>query len=165
MEERWFFEIPVYRYTPEKFARECEKEIQRHHEWLYKTSGVPQAEAPRIYGLVEERIRAEYGHWRYNQIVGWIRLLAMRHQLQGEYYFVEAKRITKNVGNKKMVWQGKVFEVHILPEQSSNDIYSELCEALNQLQREKPFKGRFLDMEMFLSIGPHINWRALIELE
>lgn len=163
MKENWFFEIPIYRYTPEKFSQECEKKMQRHKEWLYETSAIPQANAPKVYRLAEERIRAEHGHWQYNQIVGWLRLLAMRSQLQGEYYFVDAKRITKNVGSKQMVWQGKAFEVHIDPEQSSADIFDELCEALNHLQKEKPFKGHFLNMELFLNIGPYVDWRALIQ--
>jgi hypothetical protein len=165
MKDRWFFEIPVYRCAPGNFAKECEKEIQRHHEWLFRTSGVPQSEAPRVYRLAEERIRAEYGHWRHNQVIGWIRLLALTHQIQGEYYFIEAKRIHKNIGNKKLVWQGKTLEVHFFPEQSSSDVYRELCDALDQLQSQKPFKGRFLDTEMLLAIGPHLNWRTLIGME
>jgi hypothetical protein len=58
-----------------------------------------------------------------------------------------------------------VFEVHLVPEQSSEDIYRELCNVLNQLKREKPLKGRFLDTELFLNIGPHMNWRAMVGLD
>jgi hypothetical protein len=165
MKERWFLEIPVYRCEPEKFIKECQEKIQRHHEWLYRTSGVPQEQAARVYRLAEERIRDKHGHWRFNQVVGWIRLLAMPHQIQGEYYFIEPKRIRKDFINKRVVWQGKAFEVHFLPEQSNDDIYRELCEALNRLQREKPFRGRFLDMEVLQGIGNHMKWRALIGLD
>jgi hypothetical protein len=163
-DDEWFLEIPIYRCSPEKFAKECEQEIQRHHQWLFKTSGAPKDKAPRVYGLAEKRIREEQGSWRYNQVAGWIRLLAKQSQVQAEYYFVDGTRLHKNVGSKILVYQGKVFELSFNPEQSSKEIFQTLSNALSQLQKEAPFKNRFIDSELFLNIGKYINWCELIGL-
>ena len=165
MTDEWFFEIPIYRCSPEKFIQECEQEVRRHHQWIFKQSGVPKNEAPRVYGLAEQRIRGEQGPWRYNQIAGWLRLLASSSQIQGEYFFVEGTRLHKNVGSKRLVHQGKIFEVNFELEQSSKEIYQDLCSALRKLQKETPFKNRYLDLELFLNIGRHINWRELVGFE
>lgn len=166
MKDIWFLDIPVYRCEHEKFIKESEQKIQQDLAWLYRNN-VPKDLAPEAYRSAEEhiRIKYDYSHWRFNQIVGWIRLLAIPHMIQGQYYFIEAKRIRKDFANKRMVWQGKAFEKHFLPEQSSDEIYHELWDALNQLKRVKPFKGRFLDMETLQGIGNHMNWRALIGLD
>lgn len=70
------------------------------------------------------------------------------------------------MNKKKFQHFGKAFELSFFPGQdSSAEIYSQVCRALENLGKEKPFKGRYLDLEALHNIGPFINWRSLIGLQ
>jgi hypothetical protein len=163
MSEKYFFEIAVYSCKENSFYNEFEKRKQKYFDWLYESSGgVSREQAPHSYGHAEERFFQKYGCWHYNQAVGWIRLYVLGTQIRGEYYFVEAKRIRLLMKEKKFVWRGKAFELHFFPEDSSEKIHAEILVELELLHNERPFKGRYIDLEAFHEIASFINWRQLI---
>ena len=47
---------------------------------------------------------------------------------------------------------------------SSNDIYTLLQQHIEELIKQKPFKGCYIDLEMFQNIGSYIDWRALLDV-
>ena len=98
--------------------------------------------------------------WRYNEVVAWVRLFVYGTQLCGEYRWVKAKHIVRK-GKREFQYQGKAFELHIESDFSSQQIFNKLCRALQNLSKERPFKGRYIDLELLLNIGPFINWRRL----
>ncbi len=108
----------------------------------------------------------KYGGWRYTQAIGWIRLYVLGQQIRGEIWAVDAKRIDREMNKKKFQHLGKAFELSFFPgEDSPAEIYSQVCHALERATKEKPFKGRYIDLEAFQNIGPFINWRGLVGLE
>jgi len=165
MQNKPFFEIPIYRSSRAEYDRECKKEAQERRRSLLKSSGVSREQKPEVYRLMEEAVFKKHGTWFYNQVVGWIRLSALGTQIRGEYYFIDKKRIHRHFSKKRMILQGKAFELSISSKQSSEEIYRNLCNRLNQLKQEKPFKGRFINIELLVSVGPHINWRSFLKLD
>jgi hypothetical protein len=163
MTERYFFEIAVYSRKEDSFYAEFGKIKKKHLDELYIKSGrISRDQAPDTYAWAEESLFKEYGCWRYNQAIGWIRLYVLGTQIRGTYYFVEAKQIRLLMKNKKFVWRGKAFELSFYPEDSSIKIYNEVRAELESLHNEKFLKGRHIDLEAFYGVGEFINWRKLM---
>lgn len=163
--ERYFFEIPVYRTREQTFYQEREKRIEKYLDDLVKRNGgITREQSPDTFLYAEERLRQQYGAWNFNQAIGWIRLYILGDQIRGEYWFIDSKQIRYNITRKQFFWQGKAFELFFFPYQSSSDIYKEICDSLEQLRLEKPFKGRFIDLSSFYNIGSFVDWRRVISL-
>ena len=164
--ERHFFEIAVYRCSPDSFHAKRERDTQEHLDWIARNGGPPRDQFPDIYKAAAERFVERYGTWRYNQIVGWVRLYVLGRQVRGEIWFVDAKRIRQDMSKKNFRYYGKAFELSFLPgEDSSAEIYSQVCAALQELCKGRLLRGRYLDLEEFHNVGSFINWRKLIGLE
>jgi len=160
MSEKYFFDIPIYRCTIERHAQEMENEKQR-----FLNLGLPyDDDIPESYvSGVEKRFEGSIWYpWRYNEIIGWIRLYAFGFQIGGEYWFIRAKRIRRDLRRKRIYFSGKAFEHSFHPYESAAKIYGEICFELGRLQDERPFQGRYLDLDTFRRIGPFIKWRHLI---
>jgi hypothetical protein len=126
-------------------------------------SGVTREKAPESYDYAENYFDNHLWYsWSYNDIVGWIRLFICGTQLRGEYWWVSSKRIVPR-GKKEFEYFGKAFESENITSENSNQIFTVLCGELSQLSKERPFKGRYIDMELLLTLGPHINWRSLMD--
>ncbi|MCZ7543735.1 MAG: hypothetical protein M5R40_09440 [Anaerolineae bacterium] len=157
------FEIPIYRCTPHFFFTQFEKDKQKHLGELFLRSGIPREQAPDTYAGSELRFEDQYGGpWQYNQVVGWLQLYVLGSQIRGEIWFVDAERIRRKMRNKRFCHYGKAFELDVEPEDTSAKIYEGVLSELKQLEEEKPFKGRYLDLEALCNIGPLINWRELV---
>jgi len=158
--DKFFFDIAIYRCTPELHQLEMEKEKNKLVESLcYSKEEAPVSYKNAIRGW-EDR---NWYPWRYNEVVGWIRLYIDGDSIKGEYYFIKMKRISKELRKKIYYWQGGAIEIHIELLDSSEDIFLKICNEIEELKKERPFKGRFIDMECFKSIGPYVNWKRLVK--
>jgi hypothetical protein len=87
-------------------------------------------------------------------------------QMRGEYWFVNVKRIDREMNKRKFEYGGKAFELSFFPgEDSSLEIFQQTYIAIDRLKTEKPFKGRYIDSEAFENIGKFINWRSILGLD
>lgn len=164
--QRYFFEIGIYTCNSDEFYAKRDKELQDHLNWItHQSGGVTREQAPHTFETAEAYFVKKYGGWRYTQTIGWIRLYVLGNQIRGEIWFVDAKRIDREMNKKKFQYWGKAFELSFFSEDSSLDIYNQVCDALEKLTKEKPFKGRYLNLEAFHNAGPFINWRGLKGLE
>ncbi|SRR5258708_18950042 len=165
--ERYFFEIAVYSCNADRFFAERENKLNSHLDWITRQSGgTTREQAPHTFMVAEQYFLKTYGDWRYTQAIGWIRLYILGTQIRGESWIVDAKHITREMNKKKFYHYGKAFELDFfLGEDSSSEIFSQLCDTLANTVKDKPFKGRYLDLEAFQKIGPFINWREFIGLE
>lgn len=41
-------------------------------------------------------------------------------------------------------------------------IYRDTLAAIEQVSKERPLKGRYVDLETFRNLGPFIDWRGLL---
>ncbi len=107
MEDKCFFDIPVYRLTKERYYKDRDTYIEKnmypgppaHNERKNKY----YEESPDRKQYFEEHILETYGGaWDYNEIIGWIQLHFLGVQIRGELWRVKAKRIVRT--------RKKVFE-------------------------------------------------------
>lgn len=142
--ERYFFEIGVYSRNSEKFFAERDEGLQKHLEWLtYQSGGITREQAPRVFAFSEVYFLKKYGGWRYTQVIGWVRPYVLGSQIRGEIWFVDAKRIDREMNKRRFQHYGKAFELSFFPGQDSSiDIYSQVRFALEKLGTEKPVLTR-----------------------
>ena len=161
MIEKYVFDIPIYRCTIEKHARELQEEKKKFLSPLFKYG--PEIVHSQSYAFQQNYFdREKWYPWYFNEIVGWIRLFTLEDQIKGELWFVKAQRIRKGLKKKRMYYVGEAFRLWRFPKKSSTQIYEKLCSILDRVRTEKPLKGRYVDMELFHSIGPHVDWKKLL---
>lgn len=159
IQEKYFFEIAVYKSKKDVYNSEMERERQ---EYLSKLMA-SRDEAPDSYAFAEKWFdEKNWCPWRYNQIIGWLRLYILRAQVRAEYFFIDAKRITRRMKHKRFLWCGTAFELHIDASSSSPTIYADVCKALERLREKHPFKKGHIDLEAFYQLGPFVSWRELV---
>jgi len=44
-------------------------------------------------------------------------------------------------------------------------LFEKVQGALEDLQKRKPYKGRYIDIEATNNISPFVNWRRILNLE
>ena len=159
MSEPYYFEIPVYRCSIKTHTAEMKSKEREftHDEW--------KEVAPESYqNSINYFDRTIWYPWRYNEIIGWIRLYVMGNQIRGEYYFDASGRIRKGIRKKKYVYCGKAFEHHLFGDMTSQEIFNEIISVLEKINKnEKPFKKRYIDLTTFKTIGEFVDWKMLID--
>jgi hypothetical protein len=163
--DHYFCDIGIYRITKEKFIVVYDRDLAKHFEWVKRASGTnaPLSENLRMHA--EQNFWRRYGApWRYNQVVGWIRLFATDASIRGELWMTSAKRLQRRQLHQ-ISHMDKAFEMHCWPEQSSMDIYKDLENEL--LEFQKRFRnGRLtLDLECLRTIAPFVDWRKMLQVD
>lgn len=101
--------------------------------------------------------------WEYNEVLGFIELYILGDQIRGTLYFVDSKKITKNIRNRKVVESGKLFELST-HNFSSSEIFNFLVHELEQAQsNNKKLKNRYIDFSGIIKIGNYIDWQRLVK--
>jgi hypothetical protein len=164
--DKYIFEIAVYNTDPDRFFTEREKRLQEHLKWIAQMGGVEPDQAPDTFENAEQYFLKKYGGWQFTQAIGWIRLFVLGKQIRGEYWFVDSKRINRDMNKRKFENRGKILELSFFPkEDSSLQIYQKIYNAINFLKKEQPFIGHYIDSETFTNIGKFINWHDLLGLD
>lgn len=168
--ERYFFEIPVYRCSPERFEEETKELFDvinqqfKHHKRILKV----QEMDPKFVN----RFRGQYYGYEYNEVVGWIRLFVSGDQIRGKYFYEAStngrnkpkQRLNRNLRKKCFADFDKAFELTIDPDLSSSEILDLLIEELQAVnKRVKPFRNRYIELEPLQNIGSFVNWRRLMK--
>jgi len=164
------FEIPVYRLSPSAHERETNKLLKEYttpdKKFLVDT-GVwdslsdaqkrEQIESWRafFYRSRDSRI------WRYNDIIGYIILFANPNQIKAEYFWIDAKRISRELVNKIFRYRDKAFELWVDDQDTSESISKGIRDKLVRLSKEPRFKGRHIDSETFDNISPFVDWKSI----
>jgi len=154
--EKYFFEIPIYRVTQKRFNDDYERDLAR---WF--RSGPDPASLPEHLRMsLEQHFWDTYGGpWRFNQVVGWLRLYVLGHQIRGELWMSASKRFTRN-GRRRFRHVGKAFEMHCGKRQSPDEIRSEIQDELLRFRREH--RRLHLDLECFDRLAPTVDWNRLV---
>ena len=100
------------------------------------------------------------GMWRYNEIIGYIRLHFLGTQIRGEYYAVRAKRIVRT---RRKEFEYKTWnlagEISIPPDASNEEIFDAVRRYVGRCRGV--LTRRVVDDESLEALGPHIDWQAL----
>ena len=165
--ENFFYDVPVYRLHEERYYQEMNKYIDS----VLVPVGTPNREALLEEYRSEQGDKAWFrghlsksygGMWRYNEIVGYIRLHFLGSQVRGEYYDVNKKRVVKT---RRKVIEYRTWKLaperEIWDSSSSESIYAVILKYLDDCRDELP--RRYIDTKLFEKIGPFVNWKALFD--
>ena len=162
---RYFFEIPIYRISHERFNQKYDSALQRYWERLEELSGFKRDKFPETSRLnTEQHFWETYGGpWHYNQVIGWMRLHILGSQIRGELWWMVGKRFHRKSRNQ-IKCLGKAFEIHFFPDESSEQIFARIEQEFEQFQNKWRRKGRIMDLECFRTLASCIDWRKLVDM-
>ncbi|WP_132978511.1 hypothetical protein [Thiobaca trueperi] len=167
MSNRYFFDVPVYRLPREKYYQQRQKYIEdvmfpkdsQDSEALKKLD----EEDPSQNTMFRDHLQKSYGGcWRFNEIIGYIRLYFLGSQVRGEYYGVRQNRIVKT--RKKTLefqtWK-LAAEMDVPYPPNKSEILGVVRNYLENCKKELP--RRYIDTEIFEAAAPYIDWKKLYE--
>ena len=156
-----FFEVPIYRCSLGDHAAALEHEQARY---LGPLEALLHTE-PHQYEMARRRFQADRGYpWRYNEVVGWIRLYVLGDQIRGDVWLAEEKRLTRR-GPRSFRCRGKAIEIQLWPEDLSHVIFGKILSEISALRKQLLFRRRHIDVACLQQIGPFIDWRRLLGLD
>lgn len=165
MRDQYIFDIPIYRKTEDDFNAEINILVAKRIEWIMSHDEERRPLAQEVHDRVlHSEIQKAGGPWQFNQIVGWFRLFAEGCTIGCHPWWVDAKRLSRKMQNKRMYLKTYSDILHArFSEESSTEIYIKLIERLIILAKEPKYKNRYVDLNVFYRIGPYIDWRAILE--
>lgn len=158
-----FLTVPVYRLASDRYYKERDTFV---NEKLNQTVFINEAmqinykhsEARKKH---KEYLINNYGPWNYNEIIGFIELYFIGSQIRGEYWQMEAKRLTRTRTKIfRFVTSKLSCELDISQEATNLDIFHIIKKYL--LNCNKELKNRFIDSHHFDIIGKFVDWNRLI---
>jgi hypothetical protein len=164
MRNKYIFDIPIYRKTKTEFNSEIETQVAKRIERIISYDPEQRPLSQDVRQRQYHSVIAESGGpWQFNQIVGWFRLFVEGKTIGCHPWWVDAKRLNRKMRNKRLYLQtySDVLQERITNE-SSNEIFNRLLERLIKLSKERMYKNRYIDLDVFQRIGPFINWRKLM---
>lgn len=158
----YFFDIPIYRLSQEKYSAKL-------NEYLTKklnTPGMSEFFKHNPSRLLQQQdfYSLQFGGmWEYNEIIGHIKLYILGSQIRGEYYRVNAKNIVKTRKKQfKFVSHKIEAELEIPLLEDNIAIYKAILTYIDNCK--KNLKNRFVDSSLFEVIGKHIDWKELFKI-
>lgn len=162
---RYFFDVPVYRLPEERYYRERDKYIEsaiypEGSPFNEATQAKESADPNRNIAFRDHLQRTYGGCWRFNEIIGYIRLHFHGSQVRGEYYGVRKKRVvrTRTKALEYQTWK-LAPEIDVPYPHTNDGIFETVREYLKACRKE--LRGRHVDTELFELVGKHIDWCSL----
>ena len=159
--EIYFFDIPVFRCSREKWNKETIEQELRLARIVAGTREVTEEDLKKA----REWLVPDFTSYQYSELIGMIRLYAMPGQIRAETFFVKNRRLVRNQKNKKWTNMGKLFEFMVFPDMSNEEIHEWLITKLKRSCSESYLKRRNVELACFEVSGPYINYRELTNLE
>ena len=161
----YFFDVPVYQIEEKKYYSERDRWVDQilfpPNDPYSSVRREKELQDPRsLVGSRDHLERSFGGCWRYNEIIGYIRLHFLGSQIRGEYYGVQKRRIVRT-RRKILEYQAWKLapEIDIPPKSKSSEILNLIVEYINDCRNE--LKGRFVDSRILDAIGPYVDWRGI----
>ena len=165
MTVRYFFDVPIYRLAEDRYNREREAHIDQMMyppDSPYSAAMRERDVADPNHGVgVRDHLQRSYGGcWRFNEVIGHIRLYFLGSQVRGEYYGVNRKRIVRTRTRilEYRAWK-LASEIEVPFPITSKGVHCTVSKYLEACKAELP--GRHIDTELFEAMASYVNWRKL----
>jgi hypothetical protein len=160
-------DLPVYRLSEARYY----EDLQRHVD-AYICGDEPEKRKEReaFYErnpghriMFAAHAQKQYGGpWRYNEVVGYVRLHFLGSQIRGELFMVDKKKIVRSRTKVMRCRCLKVApELTILRDGSNAEIYETILRYIAAARKE--LRRRHLDSSIFETTGPYVDWKALLK--
>jgi hypothetical protein len=156
-EDTYLFEIPIHAWTFDDHLRMLE-EVRK--KWAESSAA---GDDPERYARIGLSI---HGYpWEYNEVVGWLRLMADGWYIKVYLWWTREKRIARRLRRtptvRRFEYFGKVAEIQS-EYMSNEDIYEALREDLVRQQSEWPIRRSHVDLGRFDALAPYVDWRGAL---
>lgn len=167
MGNRYFLDLPIYRIAEDRYFRERETFIEKglysvNSEKLHSGLQSIYEANPQFADAARDRLATSYGGiWRFNEIVGYVRLYFLGTQIRGEHYGVRRNRLvrTRTKTFEFIHWK-LATEVNVPNPITDEGIYRAVLEYVERCRAE--FPRRHIDSEPLVVLGEHLRWRELL---
>lgn len=167
MRDVYFYDVPVYRVAEDDYYRARDEFVEKtmypgptnHNEALRDLRKERSAQE----AFMKEHCSNVYGgQWKFNEIIGYIRLHFCGTQIRGEWYRVKAKRIVRT-RRKIFEWHDwkLALEIDVPSHADDKQIFELIMKYLRNCNTELQEK-RFIDTSLLETIGPHVRWRDIM---
>lgn len=165
MRSEYIFDLPVYRCSKERHEKEMDEAMQNHLRSCFDEQGLTHLADPETVTRITAHANHSFGGpWQFNEIVGWVRLFPESFGIGAHVWFTEGKRLTRKMRKRfHLRTSSNSLWTHFHPPFENVEIYSGVLQALKELTKRSPVKGRVLDLSVFYRIGPYVDWSRLIE--
>jgi hypothetical protein len=152
-EIRVLFEIPIYRLTPEAFAKEQQQAME---PWIEQASYATEAEA---WCTAAEITHAH--SWHYKEVVGWVSVQGYHDVVKMYLWWTTATRLVRRPLHRQVEANGTLSEIWIRHGDEDRLIRENVRQGLiDALAADGQARGRHADLRAFDAISPHLDWRA-----
>jgi len=157
--KKYFCKLPVYRLSRENYHLEQTSFYKEYYEDYIAKNG--RVKPPVNFEDFFDKALRHDNIWEYKEIIGYIKLYFLSHQIRGEYYQHNVTRIRKT-RKKKFAWitHKLVPEINIL-KMSDEEIYTSIINYIDSCEKE--LKNRYIDADSFRQVGKYIQWNNLIQ--
>ncbi len=167
MIETFIFDVPIYRVEEASYYADQESYVDarlyEHPELSRSEREVWYREHPDLKTRDSDYHWREYGGpWRFNDVVGYLRLYLNGYQVRGQLWYVNVKRILRKPRHKRLFCKNTRFgiPVDISPQSSNREIFNQIIQYLDSVRPR--FKNRFIDSALLETVGPYVDWKSLI---
>lgn len=158
---KYFYDIPVYRLPADVYHSQRDAYIEGVIAgYDLQESHSNDTDLGRFF---RDHLWRRYGGaWRFNETIGFLRLHFLGNQIRGEWWQMDAKRVSKT-RKKQFAYRSHKLasEKSIVQPSTNKDIYLVILEYLDACRCELP--KWHLDTELFEVVGPHLDWNALVK--
>jgi hypothetical protein len=150
--------------SPAAWHNEVNESVQRFERLSSHTDPITRHE----HALRLAALERGYQSPAYNQVIAWLRLVwdGPGPVVKGYAYRVSQQRIVRNIKPRRFNWQGKVLEAWFTRDDTSKEIAAEIRSSIvDTSNKGNIFHRRYIDLEAFDSLAPHLDWRTLLGLQ
>jgi len=156
------FEIPIYFQTLQQQAKDWHTRVDDLLRYIENASRTKLSDDQRQkYTLDFER--RKWKPWPYNDVMAWTYLVADGATIKAYGNVWRSKRVGNRTADRTFVEWGKLGETWVTY-MSNAEIAHAVGDMLDQIGRQKKFRGRYMDREAFDAVAPHLDWRGLMGL-
>jgi len=157
--KKYIFNIPVYRLSEKDYQKEEDKfSLEFYNDVILRKGSVNSSTS---YEDFKENWMMYRDMWRYNEIIGYIKLYILGSQIRGEYYQHKSSRIRKTRTKHFKFQTHKLVAEKNLSKKTNEEIFNIILIYIKDCSLE--LKKRYIDIEDFEQIGKYINWNNLIK--
>ncbi len=168
-----FHDLPVYRLTEAKYDTEL-RELTHHMvpdvpgPWLPSTDEMISRHRANALADLERH----FGNWRFNEVVGYVRLSMLNRHVCGAYYRRHVretgprydKPVAREIRTRTKVFRSasQFAEPQRIPPGSTN---AQCLGIINEYVSagRKALPRRYFDQQWLRDIGPYVDWCAMVE--
>lgn len=153
---RPLFQVPVYAESQDTYYDWLRDQLAQHGDAAVSRGGSRDH--------AERMARHSVGtSWRYNRVIGWIDIRVASDVIKGYLTWTDQKQV-RRARREAFSFQAparKLFEIWLDDRWPAGTIYSKISDALEDVRRESPIKGRWMDRTAFDAVGPHLDYPGL----